>query len=165
MVLPVQVITDVSSKPFFVSSFITARTPPARSRSSMNVSPAGARWQRFGVWAEISFAWSRLMVTPASCAMAGRWSIVFVEQPSAMSTVSALLNAAGVMMSRGRMFFSTSVIICIPACLARRRRAEYGAGIVPLPGSPMPSASVRQFMEFAVYMPEQLPQDGQAFSS
>ena len=28
----------------------------------------------------------------------------------------------------------------------------------------MPSASVRQFMELAVYMPEQLPQVGQAFS-
>ena len=28
--------------------------------------------------------------------------------------------------------------------------------------SPMPSTSVRQFMEFAVYIPEQLPQVGQA---
>lgn len=39
------------------------------------------------------------------------------------------------------------------------------AGIVPLPGSAMPSTSVRQFMELAVYMPEQEPQLGQAFSS
>ena len=29
----------------------------------------------------------------------------------------------------------------------------------------MPMASVRQFMELAVYMPEQEPQEGQAFSS
>ena len=40
------------------------------------------------------------------------------------------------------------------------------AGIVPLPGSAMPSTSVRQFMELAVNMPEQEPQVGQdLFSS
>ena len=91
--------------------------------------------------------------------------MVLVEQPSAMSTVSALWNAAGVMMSRGRMLRLTSSMICMPAFFARRMRAEYGAGIVPLPGSAMPMASVRQFMELAVYMPEQEPQLGQAFSS
>ena len=53
----------------------------------------------------------------------------------------------------------------MPACFARRRRAEYAAGMVPLPGSAMPIASERQFIEFAVYMPEQEPQVGQAFSS
>ena len=37
--------------------------------------------------------------------------------------------------------------------------------MVPFPLRPMPSASVRQFMELAVYMPEQEPQVGQAFSS
>ena len=36
------------------------------------------------------------------------------------------------------------------------------AGMVPFPGSAMPSASHRQFIEFAVNMPEQLPQVGQA---
>ena len=106
IVLPVQVITEVSSRPFFVSSFITAYTPPARSRSSMKVSPAGARWHRFGVWAEMALAASRSISTPASWAMAGRCSMVLVEQPRAISTVSALWKAAAVMMSRGRMFFS-----------------------------------------------------------
>ena len=52
-----------------------------------------------------------------------------------------------------------------PASFARRIRAEYTAGIVPFPGSPIPIASVRQFMEFAVYIPEQEPQVGQTFSS
>jgi hypothetical protein len=33
---------------------------------------------------------------------------------------------------------------------------------VPLPGSANPSASIRQFIEFAVNMPEQEPQVGQA---
>ena len=37
--------------------------------------------------------------------------------------------------------------------------------MVPLPRRPMPMASVRQFMELAVYMPEQEPQVGQALSS
>ena len=36
---------------------------------------------------------------------------------------------------------------------------------MPLPRSAMPMASVRQFMEFAVYMPEQEPHVGQTFSS
>ena len=53
----------------------------------------------------------------------------------------------------------------MPACLARRMRSEYTAGMVPLPGSAMPRASQRQFMELAVNMPEQLPQVGQAVSS
>ncbi|CUO97680.1 Uncharacterised protein [Flavonifractor plautii] len=34
-VFPVQVSTLVSSRPFFVSSFMTAYTPPAPSRSSI----------------------------------------------------------------------------------------------------------------------------------
>src|SRR5262249_40529394 len=37
--------------------------------------------------------------------------------------------------------------------------------MVPLPGSASPIASVRQFIEFAVNIPEQDPQVGQAFSS
>ena len=91
--------------------------------------------------------------------------MVLVEQPRAISTVSALWKAAGVMMSRGRIFFFTSSMICMPACLASRRRADHTAGMVPLPRRAMPMASVRQFMELAVYMPEQEPQVGQAFCS
>ena len=39
------------------------------------------------------------------------------------------------------------------------------ATIVPLPGSARPIASVRQFIEFAVNMPEQEPHVGQALRS
>ena len=113
----------------------------------------------------MALASSKLMVMPASWAMAGRCSIVFVEQPSAISTVSALWNAAGVIISLGRIFLRISSMTCIPACLASRSRADSAPGIVPLPGRAMPMASVRQFIEFAVYMPEQEPQEGQAFSS
>ena len=91
--------------------------------------------------------------------------MVLVEQPRAMSAVSALRKAAAVMMSRGLMSRSIRVIICIPVRFARRSRAAWTAGMVPLPGRAMPMASQRQFMELAVYMPEQEPQVGQAFSS
>ena len=82
-----------------------------------------------------------------------------------MSTRSAFLTAVGVRMSRGQTFFSMSLITASPACLASARRAEYTMGMVPLPGSAMPSASKRQFMEFAVNMPEHEPQVGQAVHS
>ena len=39
------------------------------------------------------------------------------------------------------------------------------ASVVPLPGRATPSASVRQFIELAVNIPEQEPQVGQAASS
>ena len=77
-----------------------------------------------GVLALISLAMSKLSWIPHSWAMAGRCSMVLVEQPRAMSTVSALWKAASVMISRGRMSFSTSSMIFMPACFASRSRAE-----------------------------------------
>ena len=91
--------------------------------------------------------------------------MLLVEQPSAISAVSAFSKASAVMMSRGRIFFRYMSITAIPACFASLIRSEYTAGMVPLPLSPMPSTSVRQFIEFAVYMPEQEPQVGQALFS
>src|SRR4051794_27889497 len=49
-----------------------------------------------------------------------------------------------------------------PASTNRRSRSEWVASVEPLPGSARPSASVRQFIEFAVNMPEHEPQVGQA---
>ena len=69
------------------------------------------------------------------------------------------------MMSRGRMFWRYISITAIPACFASLIRSEYTAGMVPFPPRPIPNASVKQFMEFAVYIPEQEPQVGQTFSS
>jgi hypothetical protein len=45
------------------------------------------------------------------------------------------------------------------------RRAVCVASVVPLPGSASPIASVRQFIELAVNIPEQEPHVGQAASS
>ncbi len=98
-------------------------------------------------------------------AMAVRCSTVLVEPPKAMSHSMALWMECSLMMSRMVMPFSSSSITFMPACLASRMRWEYTAGMVPLPGSAMPRASHRQFIELAVNMPEQLPQVGQAVFS
>src|SRR3984885_12234332 len=49
-----------------------------------------------------------------------------------------------------------------PASTNSRLRSAWVATIVPLPGSARPRASVRQFIELAVNMPEHDPQVGQA---
>ena len=91
--------------------------------------------------------------------------MLLVEHPRAISTVRAFKNAFSVMMSLGRIFFSYISITFMPACLASFIRSEYTAGMVPLPFSPMPSTSVRQFMLLAVYIPEQEPQVGHTLFS
>ena len=52
----------------------------------------------------------------------------------------------------------------MPVSFASLILADRGAGIVPLPFSDIPIASVRQFIELAVYIPEHEPHEGQAFS-
>ena len=102
---------------------------------------------------------------PASCAMAGRWSAVFDEPPKAMSTVMAFLNASRVMISLGLTSFSTRAMMAMPALFARWIRCAWTAGIVPFPRRPMPRASLRQFIELAVNIPEHEPAPGQAHPS
>ncbi len=77
----------------------------------------------------------------------------------------AFEKAFFVMIFLGVIPFFKRVIIFIPASLAKRVRAAITAGMVPLPGSPIPIASVRQFMEFAVNIPAQEPHVGHALSS
>ncbi len=55
-----------------------------------------------------------------------------------------------------------SAITVRPASRNSSRRAAWVASVEPLPGSASPSASVRQFIELAVNMPEHEPQVGQA---
>ncbi len=91
--------------------------------------------------------------------------MVFVEHPSAMSTHIAFMSASSLMIWRAVMPRLSISMTAMPACLASSRRLEYTAGIVPLPGSAMPMASQRQFIEFAVYMPEHEPHVGHALHS
>ena len=106
---------------------------------------------------------------PPSCAAASVCSTVFVEPPIAMSSAIAFSNASRQATERG----STDSSSCWyqrsaarttvrPASWNSARRAACVASVEPLPGSARPSASVRQFIEFAVNMPEQDPQVGQA---
>ncbi len=88
-----------------------------------------------------------------------------VEQPRAMSTVRALMKASSTRISLTVIPRRRSSMTCMPASLAKRRRAPYTAGMVPFPGRPKPKASVMQFMELAVNIPAQEPQPGQASSS
>ena len=107
--------------------------------------------------------------TPASLAIANRWSTVLVEPPIAISRVMALSKAALLAMLRGRTESSPRayqvshmVTICRAACSKSCSRLEWVATTVPLPGKANPRASLRQFMELAVNMPEQEPQVGHA---
>jgi len=102
---------------------------------------------------------------PASCAMAGRCSAVFDDPPNAMSTEMAFLKASRVMMSLGFRPFLTISMIAMPVSFASRTLAASTAGMVPFPLRAMPSASERQFMEFAVNIPLHDPAPGQAHSS
>ena len=111
------------------------------------------------------FAISKLILTPASCAIAGKWSIVLVEQPSAISIVKAFLNDFSLIISLIFTLFLTKSMIFIPVCLANLILSAYTAGIVPWPGSAIPKTSHIQFIELAVYIPEQEPQPGQEWSS
>ena len=84
-----------------------------------------------------------------------------------MSSTSAFWNAVGVAKS-----FAVGGFSILASSTARRAarfqnstRSGESAAMVPLPGSAMPSASQRQFILFAVNMPEQEPGPGQAVHS
>ena len=110
----------------------------------------------------ISLNRSNFNVTPASLAIARICRTVLVEQPKAMSTVKALSIDCSLIISRGLIFFSTNSMIFLPVSLATLIRAAETANLVPLPGKATPNASVKQFIELAVNIPEQEPQPGQA---
>ena len=98
---------------------------------------------------------------------------MLVEPPIAMSSAIAFSKAARVAMLRGRTVVVVLLVVPLGDLDDRRGRpfsysalrAVWVASTEPLPGSARPIASVRQFIELAVNMPEQEPQVGQAFSS
>ena len=107
-----------------------------------------------------------------SCAAARMCSTVLVEPPMATSSAIAFSNASRVAIERGSADASSSwyqrcanATTVRPASRNSSRRAACVASVEPLPGSASPSASVRQFIELAVNIPEQEPQVGQALRS
>ena len=95
-VFPVTVIAPVLIRPPRESSCIRAGMPPAWWRSARSWGPPGDMKQRCGVLSLKALNISRSSGTPASLAIAGRWSEVLVEPPKAMSTVIALAKASAV---------------------------------------------------------------------
>jgi len=102
---------------------------------------------------------------PASEATARVCRMVFVEPPMAISSARALSRDFLFMISSGLISFSRSSRICFPAVLYSFSLFGSTARMVPFPGSAIPIASQRQFIEFAVNIPEQLPCVGQPVHS
>lgn len=148
-------------------------TPPARwTSSTWNTVVDGATLHRWGTLRDRESMLAMVKSTSPSWAAASRCRTVFVEPPIAMSRLMALLNAALVAMERGRTEASSSSYQRLarettvrPAVLKSLRRSEWVANREPLPGRERPRASVRQFIELAVNMPEHDPQVGQALAS
>ena len=163
------VCTSVLSSPPRHSSPRIAGMPPARCTSSMWKSEFGDTLARHGTRRETASIAARSKSTSPSCAAARMCSTVLVEPPIATSSAIAFSKAARVAMLRGSAEASSSryqrvarSITVRPACSNSARRAACVARVEPLPGSARPSASVRQFIELAVNMPEHEPQVGQA---
>ncbi len=98
--------------------------------------------------------------------MASMWRTVLDEPPIAMSTTIALWIASA--------FTILRILNRSSAAISTARRAAFrtsasrsgvSARMVPLPGSAIPIASQRTFIELAVNMPEQEPPEGQALHS
>ena len=107
--------------------------------------------------------------TSPSWAIANRCSTVLVDPPMAISRAMAFSKASKVAMPRGKAVSSASPYqraakstMRRPACSNSVRRRACVARTEPLPGRASPRASARQFIEFAVNIPEQDPHVGQA---
>ena len=82
-----------------------------------------------------------------------------------MTTVMAFSKASRVMMSRGRIFFSTKFTTAAPAALASASLSSDTASWAELSGKLIPKASIAEDMVLAVYIPPQDPGPGMAFFS
>ncbi len=143
--------------------------PPARWTSSMWKFEFGATLLTHGTRRLTASMSARVKSRPASWAAARMCSTVFVEPPMATSSAIAFSKAWRFATCRGRTDSSSfsyqrraSSTTVRPARSNSALRATCVARVEPLPGRESPSASVRQFIEFAVNMPEQDPQVGQA---
>ncbi len=116
----------------------------------MECGPPGCMWQMCGVASATVLKVSRSRGTPASRAMAIRWSTVFDDPPSAMSTRTAFFRLVSVTISRGRMPSRMRPTARSPLSRAMRSFAASTAGMAAHPGRERPSASVTHAMVFAV---------------
>src|SRR4051812_40726623 len=94
---------------------------------------------------------------PSRPAMAVRCTMALVEPPTAISTRMAFSTDFSVMTWRGVMRLSISCTAALPVSSAATSRSACTAGIAAVPGSDMPSASVRQAIVEAVPITAQVP--------
>mmetsp|Transcript_23696 Transcript_23696/g.58577 ORF Transcript_23696/g.58577 Transcript_23696/m.58577 type:complete len:336 (-) Transcript_23696:810-1817(-) len=113
--LPVTVSCVSSIKPSWARYFMRAGVPPTLCRSSITYLPEGFMSARNGVLSEIFWKSSMVRGTSAARAMAMRCMTALVLPPVAMMMTIALSKEARVMISEGRMFFSRSTRIALPA--------------------------------------------------
>ena len=136
---PVTVMQSPCSSPASRRCFITTGTPPTRSRSLMWNLPPGFMSAMCGTRAATRLKSSRSSATPASLAMASRWSTALVEPPRALVTAMAFSNAALVMIWRGVMPSSQHAARRPrPAARASSSRRRSTAGGDAEPGRLMP---------------------------
>ena len=144
---------------------MSARVPPASSNSSMGVSPLGLIALSSGTpSASVSNSRYTSASASASAATACRCLTELIEPLTDKMVVTALRNAAGVMMSRGFRSSSTSSTIRAPASSTARHIRSLFARTGVEPGSAMPSASHARCIVFAVPKPAHTPGLSTAFS-
>ena len=124
--------------------------------------PPGFMSAMCGTRAAIRLKSSRCSSTPASLAIASRWSTAFVEPPTADVRAMAFSNAGLVMIIRGVMPSSSMRTTAAPAALASAWRRASIAGGDAEPGRLMPIASPIELIVLAVNIPPQAPSPGQA---
>ena len=103
--------------------------------------------------------------TPASRAMASRWSTPLVEPPVAAIDAIAFSKASRVRIDLGRIPFSSRRIASWPASKAAWSFLWSMAGISLAPAGLSPRNSITVDMVLAVNWPPQAPAPGQAASS
>ena len=118
-----------------------------------------------GVRHAISSKSSMESSTPASRAIASRWSTAFVEPAVAATPAMAFSNASRVMMSRGVVPLRRRSIASLPAFRAASAFASKTAGTAFAPAGLMPRNSSAIAIVFAVNCPPHAPAPGQAWSS
>ena len=97
--------------------------------------------------------------------MASKWRIRLVEPPRARHVVIAFSKAFFVIISRGRIFFSSKLRTASPAFSQSFFLLSPTAVWALLPGKLIPNASIALAMVFAVYIPPQEPGPGIALFS
>ena len=147
------------------SWLITARVPPASSKSSIGVSPLGLTAVSSGT-PSASVSNIRYTSAPhsASAATACRCLTELIDPLTDKIAVTAFLNAAGVMMSRGLRSSATICTILAPAASTAAHIGSLLARTGVEPGSAMPSASQARCIVFAVPIPAHTPGDSTALA-